>query len=503
MHIEPSRVGRALASGALLVSASVLTAAPSFADDCVVPAADVVTGVVLRAQPTTSSVRLGLLKPGDAMHFVSPRAGWYEAAQANGTSVFASKRWTQVAACASTVTTTPAPTPAAPGVGPAPLTARDHPVDWWIAFKFNSAKFPGCGNGVQRPATCPFGGTAQTYKDGQQYAVASSASPQLARGPSCVGTTEQDPVGATYDEIYNGRLHYLVWNDQFKGHPGIAGCSTLFCAPPWGHSKGIVAWDDSGAGVVMQVTTPSWPGSGNQAHPRQSDGNTLGCVTDDDVEYSQHFFALRLSKDDLLKVLRALGNASVATDPGNLQLVDDGGPPDVQSLVSALGQQSAGTRASLDTLSSGVRLISKPSALHVPPWQLVSSLLGAVPLRVASWWSASRINSTSATTPVDCWDNTLVPPGAVEIATSGSFNGVTFGLKGSVPSGDGNHAKIGVSTDADSALSIFGDMNQEGALTGACDTHQNGRGGIFFVVQNHDLTASVTALIAGDSAPLQ
>ena len=478
--------------------------------DCVSPSSDVVTGTMLRAGPTTQSTRLGTLRPGESLPFLGSQASWYQVQQAGGSSAFVSKRWTQIASCppgeetGASLSHTPAgpavsPVVAATGGGPTPLLSKDHPVEWWFVFKFNSVAFPGCGAGAAHPASCPFGGSPKSYSDGQQFVFASSESPTLKAGAGCAGTSEEDPIGATYDEIYNGRLHYAVWNDQFKGDPNVSGCGAN-CNSPWGHSKGLVAWDDSGYGIVMQVTTPSWPGSGNQEHPRQSDGNTLGCVTDDNVMFSQHFFALQLTEEDLVKVLRALKNASVGTDPGDVQIVSNGGPADVQALVAALGHQpSSSKEPTIDMLSSGVRVISKPSALQVPPWQLVSGLLGSVPLRVASWWTHPAINSTTATTSIDCWNGSLVKPGAVDIATSGSWEGTDFGLKGGTP--NGNHAKIGVSTDGGSSLAIFGDMNQQGALSGNCGSSQNGRGGLFFVVQDSDLAASITSLIAGSSAP--
>src|SRR5207253_6991089 len=70
--------------------------------------------------------------------------------------------------------------------------------------------------------------------------------------------------------------------------------STKECGGPWGHSKGTLAWNDAGEGFVLQVTTPSWPAAGSNKFPRKTDGNTLGCVKDDNVEVSQHFFALKL-----------------------------------------------------------------------------------------------------------------------------------------------------------------------------------------------------------------
>ena len=485
---------RALA-GLPLALLCIALSGPAAAAECVTPSADVVTGTVLRASPSTHGARLGTLRPGQSLPYVASQASWYQAQQADGSSAFLSKRWTQLTTCpAPTEATSPsaAPSPTA-ATAPVPLIAKGHAVDWWFAFKFNSVKFAGCGGGTPRPASCPFGGTTKTYSDGQQFVFASKESPQLAQGEGCAGTTEQDPVGATYDEIYNGRFNYLVWNDQFNGDPAVAGCGAD-CSSPWGHSKGLVAWDAAGNGTVLQVTTPSWPGSGNQEHPRHADGNTLGCVNDDNVMYSQHFFALKLNKDDLLKLLQALQNASVGTDPDEVQIVSNGGPADVQALVAQLGKRSASTQPTVETLSTSVRLISKPSALHVPPWQLVSALLGSVPLRVASWWTHPAIASTLAGDSIDCWSDTLPKPGAVEIATAGTWNGTAFGLKGAV--NDGNHAKFAVSTDADSALAIFGDMNQQGALSGNCASSQNGRGGLFFVVQDADLSASVAALIS-------
>ncbi len=285
----------------------------------------------------------------------------------------------------------------------------------------------------------------------------------------------------------------------------MPGCSAD-CGAGWGHSKGMMAWDDAGNAIVIQVTTPSWPGAGNQEHPRQSDGNTLGCVIDDNVKFSQHFFSLKLTKADLMLSLRALQNASVGTDATDLQIVSNGGPADVQALVAQLGHTSTSTRPTIDTLSSGVRLISKPAALHVPPWHLVSALLGSISLRTATWWTnPNKIEDTTAATPIDCWNDTLPKPGAVSNSAKGIWNGTTFGLVGTAA--NGNHAKFAVSTDPNMPLTIFADMNQEGALTGTttptgtCKASQNARGGLFFVLQDSSLRQSVAALVNGDGTP--
>lgn len=382
---------------------------------------------------------------------------------------------------------------------PVPLVQKGDPVDWWFVFKFNSKVFPGCGGQAER--ACAFGGSVQSYKNfSQQFVYASSENPSLQQGGDCVGDTTTDPVGATFDEVYNGNFFYVVWNDQFYDDPKIQGC-TQSCSAPWGHSKGMVAWGDAGEGLVMQVTTPSWPAAGSSASPRQNDGNTLGCVDDNDVQVSQHFFALKLTHDDLVKVLTALQNASVVTDPQNTQIVKNGGPADIQQLVTGLGTKSSSSTLTKDTLSTGVQLISKPSALHVPPWQMVSAVLGGASLRAATWWATPYIYSTTASTKLKCWDSSLSNPGPVAIATTGRWNGEEFGLTGGLGT-NFNHAKIGVTTSGDAHYSIFGDMNQQGSASGPnCGSSQNGRGGTFYVLDDAKLFAGVTDLIAGGTAP--
>ena len=460
----------------------------------------VTRNVNLRPDASTNDDPIETLKPGAQLTLLNsaPTGGYYHVKVPDGQSGFVWGRNVKIQAGA------PAPAPMSDGAGESlrPLIAKGHPVDWWFVFKFNSASFPKCAAGATR--TCLFGGQVQSSWTtfGQQFALASSDSKTLKAGSGCAGDTTDDPVGATFDEIYNGSLNYVVWNDQFYQDPQLPSCgSNNSCSAPWGHSKGMIAWNDVGDGVVIQVTTPDWPGAGSKQHPRSQEGNTLGCTErDNDVLVSQHFFSLKLTKDDVVKVLTALQNASVVTDTGNVQIVKNGGPADIRTLVAKLGVKSTSTALTHDTLSTGVQLISKPSALHVPPWQMVSSVLDGVSLRAATWWASPQIPSTTSSTTIDCWDPTLSPPGAVEIATSGQFEGTVFGLKG-VASPDGNHAKIGVSTSGSHRYTVFGDMNQQGAISGTCKSSQNGRGGLFFVIDDVELSNSVKDLISGNSAP--
>jgi Deoxyribonuclease II len=394
---------------------------------------------------------------------------------------------------------------------PVPLLEKGNHVDWWFVYKFNSTSFQGCGAPPQShpdasKRACLFGGTVKAYPTfGQQFVFASSKNGSLKKGFGCVGATTIDPLGATFDQIYNGRYYYVVWNDQFYRHPQLKACGKSdSCGAPWGHSKGMLAWNEAGEGLVLQVTTPSWPAAGSKKFPRKGDGNTLGCTQNNNLKFAQHFFALKLPKKDLVKVLEALANAGVVTDPNNPQLVRNGGPGDVQDLVEALGTRPKktdpdGENYTKNELSTGVILISKPPRLHVPPWQMVSAALGGVALRTATWWAEPKIYSTKKTP--GCWEDELHPPGPVQIATTGEWDDRGFKLVGSA-----NHAKIGVSTSGEGHYSIFGDMNQQGAATGSdreCERSQNGRGGLFFVVRNRALSESIMDLIHGDTAPTQ
>ena len=202
---------------------------------------------------------------------------------------------------------------------------------------------PRCFLAAERGATraCPFGGDAQRYKNfSQQFAYASSESPTLQQGNGCAGDTADDPIGATFDEVYNGAYYYVVWNDQFYDDPDIKGCSESCGAPGvtrrawWPGTMPATVWS-------CRSRRPRGRPRAAREFPRKTDGNTLGCVKDNDVQVSQHFFALRLTKDDLVQGPDGANNASVVTDPSNPQIVNNGGPADVQKLVATLGVKSA------------------------------------------------------------------------------------------------------------------------------------------------------------------
>jgi hypothetical protein len=135
---------------------------------------------------------------------------------------------------------------------------------------------------------------------------------------------------------------------------------------------------------------------------------------------------------------------------------------------------------------------------------MVSALLEASDTRTATWWAYPQIYSTKRSIKIGCWEGVLKSDrkkaGAVTIALDGSWNGHRIKLIGG-----SNHAKIGVTTSG-KPLSIFGDLNQQGTINpykGKCDRSQNGRGGLFFVVEDADLFKSLSAMLDGDDEPVK
>ena len=150
-------------------------------------------------------------------------------------------------------------------------------------------------------------------------------------------------------------------------------------------------------------------------------------------------------------------------------------------------------------------LISKPSNLNVPPWQMVSALLNGASERTATWWASPQIFSTKKSTKISCWEGELKSdnknPGEVIIAKNGSFGGRGLGLIGGQ-----NHAKVGVTTSGTNHYAIFGDLNQQGTINpvkGLCNSSQNGRGGMFFVVKNDELFKTLSDMLEGEDEPFK
>lgn len=405
---------------------------------------------------------------------------------------------------------------------PTPMVGPNEPVDWMFAYKFNAGSFPGYLDAdfkhQEGKAGLPgrFDGTTKEYKGGmsQNYVYASSKDATMKRGNGALGNSEVDPLSVTFAQVYNTEgYNYVLWNDQFYDNPMRTE------GGPFGHSKGMAAWNEEGEGFVLQVSTPSWPASGNHKISRNKkdakkpDFNTLGCIDDDDIMVAQHFFCLKVTKADLLNVLEGLYNSSVVTDPKIPALCNNsGGPEDIQNAVSKLGKHIETTEVKKFKLSSGITFISKPSSMHVPPWQMVSAQLNTLDLRVVSWWASPAIYSTKAKEIPGCWAPNLGTPGEVEIALTGNWKGRTFSVIGDHFQ-HSNHAKLGISKDPRRPISIFGDENQQGALkvgydksgyyathTQQCNSSQNGRGGTFYVLEHEEMWQGMTDLFAGESA---
>ena len=151
-----------------------------------------------------------------------------------------------------------------------PLTEKGKPVDWWFAYKFNVTSFRGCGDGAPK-RVCLFGNTINAKVGAnfsQQYVFASSGGGdkgKLTMGKGCLGMTTTDPVGATFNSSStNSSPFFLDLERPVLWRPRRSQAAAKATAiHPWGHSKGMLAWNENGDGLVLQVTTPSWPAAGS------------------------------------------------------------------------------------------------------------------------------------------------------------------------------------------------------------------------------------------------
>ena len=73
--------------------------------DVVVPLDDVTNGVVVRQSASSSSARLGILRPGQQADLVGSVPNWHHIQLAAGSTGFVSKRWTRVIASSAPVST--------------------------------------------------------------------------------------------------------------------------------------------------------------------------------------------------------------------------------------------------------------------------------------------------------------------------------------------------------------------------------------------------------------
>ena len=418
------------------------------------------------------------------------------------------------------------------------FSLNDAGNEWWFIFKVNTAfgemypDFSTCFKSYHPKVItkdnrkCPFDLNKYPSTEGYwyygwnlDYYLATSQNPSLQFQKGCLGSS-QGPLEKLFSKIYNGNNYYVIWNDQFKGDPDTSPLNTPEnmahtneetacpnggdCLAPWGHSKGVITWDKDGNGRMLQVTTPNWPRSGSKNYP-STQANSLGCDSHNNVTASQHFFSFKINKDDLIKILKCMINACVVTLPNNKQVVNNGGPKEVQNLVKKLGVLSPGKILHF-TLSNNFQIISKPWNINTPPWQLVSSVLGGKDLKTATWWADPTIPSTKSGQTPGCWNNSLKPPGEVINMATGKLDQKIIGLTAPKFSPTDNHAKFGCSIGED--LTIFGDMNQQGALSlnavykgQLCNSSQNGRGGMFLIVPNQKLHDSIDKLLSGCETP--
>lgn len=77
----------------LCVAFALALCSAAYADD-VRPNDNVTSGVVIRAEPTAASARLGVMRPGDRLPLTGEAPGWWQVELEDGRTGFVTKRWT-------------------------------------------------------------------------------------------------------------------------------------------------------------------------------------------------------------------------------------------------------------------------------------------------------------------------------------------------------------------------------------------------------------------------
>ena len=299
------------------------------------------------------------------------------------------------------------------------------------SFKFNSSKsFAGCEPASKNPGqknptmtatgNASFGGVVQTKPAfGQQFAFASSEDGALRQGSGCAGATLTDPIGATFDQVYNGSFHYLIWNDQFYHDPVGLGLQGRQLRRALGPLEGTARLERCGrrlrhagldAGVAALGQQPVRHAQGEQgqyARLQQLE------------QQSARQPALLCAQADQQRCLVEVLDGAEECERGDrsrpsLQIVQNGGPPDVRKLVDDSENGRTQGRASIikTELSSGVIMISKPSGLACAALADGFVIADSEPTpaehaqRTATWWTKPWIPTTTNSTAIRCWDDT-------------------------------------------------------------------------------------------------
>ena len=275
----------------------------------------------------------------------------------------------------------------------------------------------------------------------------------------------------------------------------------------------MLAWNETARASSCRCRRRRGPAPA--ASVSRKSGNTLGCVkTNNNLVASQHFFALKLNKEDLLEGAAGDAKRERRHRSDNRQIAQNGGPPEIRDAAEELGKKPHeklrhkkpdDLKIIQTQLTADVMLISKPSNAERAA---LADGVGAARRRLRAHRHMVGLAADLLDQEVD-QDRLLgghvevrqKSPGDVIIAKNGTFGGRPLGLIGGQ-----NHAKVGVVTSGRTSFSIFGDLNQQGTINpvkGKCDASQNGRGGMFFVVKNDELFKTLSDMLEGEDEPFK
>ncbi|CAK4090154.1 unnamed protein product [Aphanomyces euteiches] len=420
------------------------------------------------------------------------------------------------------------------------LDGQGNPVSWWFVLKLPWQTRNAKGEYIDTPCDCPRPDCSNVNVEIQDerkfglcylYADANNSTLRYFRdvGFDCLGQGGNDPVSQTLRAGKNA-TYWAYFNDQYNGIAEKQDKKRT-CSADDGfnaHAKGAVAFEADTGGFILQTSTPNFPDPTIASSDEQDDFVRLGCQHDNNVEYSQHLFAMSVGSDGIDLVGNAWHSARLCSANHYDDMVEMLASPALRqnkehavadALVNAEAVEKPSINVTFTTKGSrkvSISAVVKNKQSEVPPWAMVASAFES-DLSVASWWDegygiptlcdGDKYDSTPhnfclTNNPIALRQDGTFPYNVENLMeaslTLPSKSKLSWSLRGGRVR-DGNHGKWALATPRhgqSSGLSIFGDMNMEGyPCSKTCSGSQGGRGGSFYGIQDADLHKSLVELI--------
>ena len=305
-------------------------------------------------------------------------------------------------------------------------------------YKDEAAKPPKKGNPLSVKSRSA--GLCYLYADSNNPKFTFFTSMKSQDGKSsyeCLGQGGNDPLSQTLRQIYtpaSKKPKWAFWSDQSYQPADSWRGSTSFpksldtpqnsenaiyphphsgCSRPGAHSKGVIAYDESG-GFLLQSSFPMYPDFSFMSDSKPGFVK-LGCQLDNNVSFAQAAFCFSFPKSEAPKLQSMFKSALIcssgsptctpaAADSQNsgygivgslMKCQSDDLGPDWKAAMNygnyKKGSDTVTINASVNSKSKKgtpvpIQVVAKSQYDTQPPWAIVAQALDS-DLSVASWWS--------------------------------------------------------------------------------------------------------------------